>query len=259
VAIAIGYENFEQLLNGAHAADEHFLNAPYERNIPVILALLGIWYNNFLAMDTHAVLPYCQRLASLPDYLQQLDMESNGKSVSRSGEPVSYPTGPILWGQTGTNGQHAFFQLLHQGTHLVPVDFIGAVNDPLSNRDHHEVLLNNMLAQAAALMTGRHDQELPPYRQYPGNRPSNTLLMDELTPFSLGQLIAIYEHKVFVQGSIWNINSFDQWGVEFGKDMANALQQTGRIDRAMDGSTRLLTDYIETLTEPDQGSDSRTD
>lgn len=244
VAIAIGYENFCKLLEGAVAMDDHFTTVPFESNMPVILALIGIWYNNFMNAETLAIVPYCQRLERLPSYLQQMDMESNGKSVSQSGEPLSYATGPIIWGQTGTNAQHAFFQLLHQGSHLIPVDFISTINDPLSNHTHHSVLLSNMLAQSAALMSGRKGDALPTYRHCPGNRPSNTLLCNELTPYTLGQLIALYEHKVFVQGSIWNINSYDQWGVELGKEIAQDLQSAESLNTRLDESTQRLSHYI---------------
>lgn len=248
IAIAMGFEHFKSVLSGAAAMDRHFIDAPWQKNMPVIMALLGIWYNNFLKAHSLAVIPYCQRLSLLPDYLQQLDMESNGKSVRLNGATVAYETGPVIWGQTGTNGQHAFFQLLHQGTHLIPVDFIGAVNDPLSEHEHHSVLLNNMLAQSAALMSGNHDDTLPSYRYYPGNRPSNVLLLDQLTPETFGQLIALYEHKVFVQGSIWNLNSFDQWGVELGKEIAKEMLGKKGFTEAMDSSTRFLSDYIKNKT-----------
>ncbi len=200
IAISIGYTNFESILNGAREMDIHFKTTPFERNMPVILALLGIWYNNFLNARTIAVIPYCERLTLLPDYLQQLDMESNGKSVSLNDEPLDYATAPILWGQTGTDGQHAFFQLLHQGSHLVPIDFIAAVNDPLSNEKHHNFLLNNLLAQASALMIGQGEEGRAAHKIYPGNKPSNILLMNELSPKNFGALVALYEHKVFVQG-----------------------------------------------------------
>jgi glucose-6-phosphate isomerase len=223
IAISIGFEQFEQMLAGAREMDLHFQNAPLDSNMPVIMALLGIWYSNFLKAESTAVIPYCERLLLLPSYLQQLDMESNGKATTLNGEPVDYDTGAILWGQTGTNGQHAFFQLLHQGTRTVPIDFIAAAKDNLSNDNHHRVLLGNMLAQSSALMTGQAAPEGQQYRYYPGNKPSNTLILNRLSPKNFGALIALYEHKVFVQGSIWNINSFDQWGVELGKKMANEL------------------------------------
>ena len=245
IAISIGFDNFKQMLDGAREMDLHFQQAPLEKNMPVILALLGIWYSNFLNAQSIAIIPYCERLLLLPSYLQQLDMESNGKSTSLQGESVSYNTGPILWGQTGTNGQHAFFQLLHQGTRLAPIDFIAAVKDNLSNPEHHQVLLGNMLAQSSALMEGQAAPEGEQHRYYPGNKPSNTLLLNELSPRNFGALIALYENKVFVQGSIWNINSFDQWGVELGKKMANSLLDQGSSASSLDASTKALYDYID--------------
>lgn len=244
IAISIGFEKFEQMLEGAREMDQHFQSAPFAENMPVIMALLGIWYSNFLGVQTAAVIPYCERLALLPSYLQQLDMESNGKSTDLNGEPVDYDTGPIIWGQTGTNGQHAFFQLLHQGTRLVPIDFIGAVSDTMSNPEHHRVLLGNMLAQASALMQGQEAPKGEPFRHYAGNKPSNMLLMDQLTPKNFGALIALYEHKVFVQGSIWNVNSFDQWGVELGKKMANELLGDASTSAKFDASTEALFEHI---------------
>jgi glucose-6-phosphate isomerase len=232
IAIAIGPERFRELLRGLRAMDEHFRTAPFERNLPVILGLLGIWYGDFWGAETHAVLPYDQYLARLPAYLQQLDMESNGKRVDLEGHPVDYQTGPIVWGQPGTNGQHAFFQLLHQGTKLVPCDFIGFCRSLNPLGDHHDQLLANLFAQAQALAFGKTEAEvraegvpesLAPHRTFPGNRPSSTLLMERLTPETLGSLVALYEHKVFVQGTIWNVNSFDQWGVELGKALAKRI------------------------------------
>ena len=196
------------------------------------------------------MIPYCERLLLLPSYLQQLDMESNGKSTTLNGDSIDYQTGAILWGQTGTNGQHAFFQLLHQGTRMVPVDFIAAAVDNLSNEEHHRVLLGNMLAQASALMCGQDAPDGEPYRYYPGNKPSNTLLLDTLSPKNFGALIALYEHKVFVQGSIWNINSFDQWGVELGKKMANQLLASDNSGQAeLDPSTTALFAHIKKCQE----------
>ena len=212
--------------------------------MPVALALMNIWYSNFMKFQTHAVIPYCERLNSLPSYLQQLEMESNGKSVSRGGETLEYETCGIIWGQTGTNGQHAFFQLLHQGTVCVPVDFIAAINDSMSHPKHHKVLLSNMLAQGSALIKGQAATENAPHRYYPGNKPSNTILIDKLTPYNLGSLIALYEHKVFVQGSIWSINSFDQWGVELGKSMAQKLLEAKENRSSFDVSTSTLLDHI---------------
>lgn len=240
LCVAIGMDHFRELLDGAATMDQHFLDAPFEQNMPVILALLGLWYSNFFGAESYAVIPYCERLAALPLYLQQLDMESNGKSVALDGAALHHDTGPIVWGTTGTNGQHSFFQLLHQGCHRVPVDFIGLIKDSMNEPAHHRALLGNMLAQSAALMTGRQDDTLPSHRQYAGNKPSNTLLLDELTPYTLGALIALYEHKVFVQGSLWGINSFDQWGVELGKSMASELLADDCDVEALDASTRSL-------------------
>ena len=245
VMISIGPEAFGELLAGAAAMDEHFLTAPLDHNMPVILALLGIWYRNFLGAQSQAVVPYCERLGYFISHLQQLDMESSGKSVSVDGEPLDYPTGTVIWGQTGTNGQHSFFQLIHQGTHLIPVDFIGVVADPLSDAIHHQALLAHMLAQAAALMHGRADPGLPPERRHPGNRPSNVLLLERLTPRNLGALIALYEHKVFTQGLIWNINSFDQWGVDLGRALVGQLLAPDGAGLAdIDPSTRRLLGII---------------
>lgn len=240
IACTVGYENFEQLLKGAEAMDRHFRHAPFEKNIPVLLAMLGIWYNNFFDAQSHAVLPYDQLLNALSKYLQQGDMESNGKYVDRNGQSVSYQTGPIIWGEPGTNGQHAFYQLIHQGTKLIPCDFIAAAIPSHEYTDHHEKLMANFIAQTEALMKGKSSQEvqdelsaagmsaeeikqLLPYKVFTGNRPTNTLLMRRLDPFSLGYLIAMYEHKIFVQGIIWNIFSFDQWGVELGKELAGTV------------------------------------
>lgn len=221
ICIAIGFKSFRELLDGAYAMDRHFETAPLDANIPVIMALLGLWYRNFFDAQSYAVLPYAQDLARFPAYLQQLDMESNGKSVDREGNPVQYETGPVVFGEPGTNGQHAFYQLIHQGTALIPCDFIG-YRAPLSgNAGQHKLLLANMIAQADALMQGRSLEEAGnnPWRVFSGNRPSSILLFDTLNPFHLGQLIALYEHKVFVQGILWNINAYDQWGVELGKKL----------------------------------------
>ena len=244
IAVTAGHENFQRMLAGARQMDRHFRTAPLERNMPVVLALLGIWYANLLEAESHAVVPYCERLLQLPFYLQQLDMESNGKSATVTGERVRQATGPVVWGLSGTNGQHSFFQLLHQGTHLVPVDFIGIGEDRLSSPEHHRVLLANMLAQSAALMRGKQSENLPPWRNYPGNRPSNVLLLERLTPETFGALIALYEHKVFVQGSLWNINSFDQWGVELGKELARRLLDDGDDHSDLDAGTRALLDRL---------------
>ena len=244
IAISIGFQRFSEMLAGAREMDLHFQNAPIEQNMPVILALLGIWYSNFLGAQSTAVIPYCERLRLLPSYLQQLDMESNGKATTLEGEPVNYNTGAIVWGQTGTNGQHAFFQLLHQGTRLVPIDFIAAIKDSLSNNEHHRVLIGNMLGQSSALMRGQSAPENQSHKHYAGNKPSNTLLMNSLSAKNFGALIALYEHKVFVQGSIWNINSFDQWGVELGKNMANELLDAKLDHSSLDASTKNLFDHI---------------
>ena len=244
IAISIGFEQFSNMLSGAREMDLHFKQAPTAQNMPIIMALVGIWYSSFLHTETIAVIPYCERLLLLPAYLQQLDMESNGKSTTLNGQPVDYHTGPILWGQSGTNGQHAFFQLLHQGTRQVPIDFIAATKDGLSNEEHHRVLLGNMLAQSAAFMTGQAAPEGEQHRYYPGNKPSNTLLLNELSAKNFGALIALYEHKVFVQGSIWNINSFDQWGVELGKKMAGELLNQQIASTRFDPSTELLFKHI---------------
>ena len=230
--VAIGPEQFREMLAGFHAMDQHFRMAPFERNMPVILGLLGVWYNNFLGAQSHAVLPYDQYLWKLSAYLQQLDMESNGKSVDLDGQRVDYQTGPILWGQPGTNGQHAYYQLIHQGTKLIPCDFIGFCRtlNPLGR--HHDLLMANFLAQTEALAFGKTGDEVVaegvpehqvPHRTFAGNRPTNTILAEELTPQTLGKVVALYEHKVFVQGTIWNVNSFDQWGVELGKALADRI------------------------------------
>jgi glucose-6-phosphate isomerase len=265
IALAIGMENFEELLDGAHAMDEHFRSAPLETNIPVILALLGVWYNNFFGAESHAILPYDQYLHRFPAYFQQGDMESNGKSVTREGQTVSYETGPIVWGEPGTNGQHAFYQLIHQGTKLIPVDFIAPVEsfNPVGN--HHELLLSNFFAQAEALMRGKTREEareeleksgmqgsaleaLLPHKVFAGNKPSTSFLVRKITPRTLGSLIAMYEHKIFTQGIIWNVNSFDQWGVELGKQLAKVilpeLTSPGEV-RAHDSSTRGLINFFK--------------
>ncbi|MBT3014967.1 MAG: glucose-6-phosphate isomerase [Candidatus Thiodiazotropha sp. (ex Clathrolucina costata)] len=259
IAIAIGMRNFFELLEGAHEMDQHFLHADLSENMPVIMALLGIWYIDFAKMRTHAILPYDQYLRYLPDYLQQADMESNGKRVTRFGRPVDYLTGPVVWGTAGTDGQHAYYQLIHQGTQLIPCDFIIPVNSHNETGDHHEKLFANCLAQTEALLRGKTRTEareemeqaglepeqivdLLPHRIFPGNRPSNTLLVDKITPSRLGSLIALYEHKIFIQGVIWRINSFDQWGVELGKQLAGVIlpelsdeQQPSRHDSSTQG------------------------
>ena len=242
VALAVGFERFAEFLAGAHEMDRHFQEAPLERNMPVILAMIGIWYRNFFRFPSLSIAPYLQDLSQFPAYLQQLDMESNGKRVTRAGQPAACDTGPIVWGDVGTNGQHAYFQLLHQGTDVTPVDFIAALRPAHALPGHHQVLLANCFAQAEAFMRGKNADEvradlhaqgmneheiarLLPHRVFPGNRPSNMLLMERLTPATLGALIALYEHKVFVQGTVWDINSFDQWGVELGKVLAKNIER----------------------------------
>ncbi len=261
IALGIGFENFEQLLTGAFDMDEHFRTAPLDQNLPVTLALLGIWYTNFFGADTHAILPYDQYLHRFPAYFQQGDMESNGKRVTRDGQPITdYETGPVIWGEPGTNGQHAFYQLIHQGTKLIPCDFLAAVTTHNPIGDHHQLLLANYFAQTEALMKGRTEAEartevaaqgltgealaaLWPHKVFPGNRPTNSLLYQKLDPHTLGRLVALYEHKIFVQGVIWNVNSYDQWGVELGKKLASAilpeLTSTGSVS-THDASTNGL-------------------
>jgi glucose-6-phosphate isomerase len=246
IACAVGGEAFSELLQGAHALDKHFAEAPLDQNVPVLMALIGIWNINFLGYPTQAVIPYCERLGLLSAYLQQLDMESNGKSTLRDNTRANTATGPIVWGQTGTNGQHAFFQLMHQGTHTIPVEFIGALQDTLSDATHHRTLLVNMIAQASALMSGKPAPDGEAYRDYPGDKPSTMILIEQLTPASLGALIALYEHKVFVQGSLWGINSFDQWGVELGKKLTNELLPKEADLKAFDESTRALMGLVNT-------------
>jgi len=264
IAIVVGIDRFEELLAGAHEVDEHFRTAPFAENIPVIMGLLGIWYHNFFDAHSHAILPYDQYLHRFPAYFQQGDMESNGKGVDREGRPIeAYTTGPIVWGEPGTNGQHAFFQLLHQGTRLVPADFLAPArsHNPLGH--HHEILLANFFAQTEALMRGRTEAEaraeleasgmsgsalerLVPHKVFEGNRPTTSIMFEELTPATLGRLIALYEHKTFVQGIVWNVNSFDQWGVELGKQLAKAIlpQLGGDPDvSGHDSSTAALMRY----------------
>lgn len=265
IAIAIGMDRFKELLQGAHEMDEHFRSAPLEKNLPVIMAMLGIWYNNFFGSDTHAIIPYDQYLNRLPAYLQQLDMESNGKRVDREGKPVDYATGQIIWGELGSNGQHAFFQLIHQGARLIPADYIAMHENKHPIGEHHNILLANFFAQTEALMRGKNEQEvtdelkayglnerqisqLLPHKIFPGNKPSNSILLHKLDPKSLGSLIAFYEHKVFVQGIIWNINSFDQWGVELGKQLAKViLPELSGSDKVSshDCSTNNLINYYK--------------
>jgi len=243
IAVHIGFDNFEKLLDGAHFIDTHFLETPLEANIPVIMALLGVWYINFFGAETHALLPYDQYLHRFAAYFQQGDMESNGKYITRNGLRVDYSTGPIVWGEPGTNGQHAFYQLIHQGTRLIPADFVAPIHtlNPIRNGLHHTILLANFLAQTEALMKGKSPaeaekelrssglsddkvQQILPHKVFEGNRPTNSIVLPKVTPFTLGALIATYEHKIFVQGIIWNINSFDQWGVELGKQLAKVIQ-----------------------------------
>ena len=238
IALSIGFENFEELLTGAHEMDNHFKDAPIEENIPVILALLGIWYNNFFESETQAILPYDQYMHRFAAYFQQGDMESNGKYVDRSGENVEYQTGPVIWGEPGTNGQHAFYQLIHQGTKLIPCDFIAPAQSHNPLGKHHQMLLSNFFAQTEALMNGKTEEEviaelgnkskeeiekIAPFKVFQGNRPTNSILVKKITPRVLGSLLAMYEHKIFTQGVIWNIYSFDQWGVELGKQLAGKI------------------------------------
>jgi len=251
--IAIGPESFRDMLAGFHRMDEHFRTAPFDRNLPVLLGLLGVWYGNFFGAETQAILPYSQHLGKLAAYLQQLDMESNGKSVDIDGNPVDYQTGPIVWGTPGTNGQHAYYQLIHQGTKLIPCDFIGFVHPSHAVGSHHDLLMANFFAQTEALAFGKTREQVEaegipahqaPHRTFRGNHPTNTLLGTRLTPHVLGQLIALYEHKVFTQGTIWRINSFDQWGVELGKVLANRivpeLEPEAEPSLAHDSSTNAL-------------------
>ncbi len=265
IAVYVGMDNFEALLAGAFEMDEHFRSAPLEANMPAILALLGVWYANFWNAHSHAVLPYDQSLARFPAYLQQLDMESNGKRVDRNGEPVDYTTGPVIWGEPGTNGQHAFYQLIHQGTRLVPADFIAPIESQHPLGEHHAILLSNFFAQTEALMKGKTGAEarseletagmqgaaleqLLPHKVFPGNSPTNSILFQKLDPKTLGALIALYEHKVFVQGMIWNLNSFDQWGVELGKQLAQKILPELGGDTSVashDSSTNGLINYFK--------------
>jgi glucose-6-phosphate isomerase len=267
IALFLGYENFERLLEGAYTMDEHFRTAPVESNMPVILGLLGIWYANFHGAESHAILPYDQYLHRFAAYFQQGDMESNGKRVTRDGEEIAYQTGPVIWGEPGTNGQHAFYQLIHQGTRLIPCDFLAAARSHNPMGQHHEILLSNFFAQTEALMKGKTADEvrrelaaagvvgeameaLLPHKVFPGNRPTNSLLYQQLDPRTLGKLIALYEHKIFVMGAIWNINSYDQWGVELGKQLAKAiLPELAGPDpvTAHDASTNGLINYYKSL------------
>ncbi|WP_373072238.1 glucose-6-phosphate isomerase [Zeaxanthinibacter enoshimensis] len=264
VALAIGFKNFENLLEGAREMDEHFRTAEFEENIPVMLAMISIWYNNFYGAETEAIIPYSQYLHRLSAYLQQGIMESNGKSVDRNGNRVNYETGTIIWGEPGTNSQHAFFQLIHQGTKLIPADFIGFKRSLHGDQDHHLKLMANFFAQTEALMNGKTAEEvtselkkqgmspdalsaLRPFKVFEGNKPTTTILIDKLSPRSLGSLIAMYEHKIFVQGVIWDIFSFDQWGVELGKQLATTIlsELKGEISGNHDGSTSQLLEYFK--------------
>ncbi|MBP6557332.1 MAG: glucose-6-phosphate isomerase [Flavobacterium sp.] len=259
ISLAVGFDNFDDLLKGANEMDEHFKNDSFDKNIPVVLALLSIWYNNFLGAESEALIPYTQYLQKLAPYLQQGIMESNGKSVGRDGKQVNYQTGTIIWGEPGTNSQHAFFQLIHQGTKLIPTDFIGYVKPLYGNQDHHDKLMSNFFAQTEALLNGKTEAQvkaefekqnltgekadyLLPFKVFTGNKPTNTLLIEKLTPKSLGSLVALYEHKIFVQGVIWNIFSYDQWGVELGKQLANSILEeiySGEV-KNHDSSTEFL-------------------
>jgi glucose-6-phosphate isomerase len=264
ISLAIGYDNFNRLLSGANKMDKHFQKTEFENNIPVVLALLSIWYNNFFKCETEAVIPYTQYLNRLPAYLQQAIMESNGKSVDRAGNPVKYQTGNIIWGDTGTNSQHAFFQLIHQGTKLIPCDFIGFKKPLFKENTQHDKLMSNFFAQTEALMMGKSEKavveelikmgldesevgSLKAYKVFKGNRPTNTLLIDQLSPESLGSLIAMYEHKIFVQGVVWNIYSYDQWGVELGKQLASKVLQeieNKKISNHDSSTNSLLKSYL---------------
>jgi len=267
IILSIGMDRFEELLSGAHKVDEYFRTAPYEENIPVIMGLLGIWYNNFFGAQTNAILPYDQYMYRFSAYFQQGDMESNGKSVTKKGEWVDYSTGPIIWGEPGTNGQHAFYQLIHQGTKLIPCDFLAPAKSHNPIGQHHKLLIANFLAQTEALMKGKTEEEvraeladsglsadqldkLVPAKMFEGNRPSNSFLFKELTPETLGSLIALFEHKIFTQGAIWEINSFDQWGVELGKQLAKVIVPELEGDESIsshDSSTNGLINYFKSI------------
>jgi glucose-6-phosphate isomerase len=274
IALYVGMDNFEDLLTGAFEMDEHFKNAPLEQNMPVIMALVGVWYNNFFHVDSQAILPYDQGLSRFPAYLQQADMESNGKFICRDGSRVTYKTGPVVWGEAGTNGQHAFYQLIHQGTQIVPADFLIPVHSHYkvssNGYAHHKILLANFLAQTQSLMLGKTTEQaraelekqglsgealeqLLPHKTFEGNRPTTSILFDKLTPNTLGKLIALYEHKIFVQGIIWDINSYDQWGVEYGKQIAQQILPQLTNDEVVgnyDSSTNGLINYTKAL-KPD--------
>jgi glucose-6-phosphate isomerase len=269
IALYVGMDNFEDLLAGGHAMDNHFKNAPLEQNMPVIMALIGIWYNNFFHVDTHAILPYDQGMSRFAAYLQQADMESNGKFICRDGTRVQYKTGPVIWGEAGTNGQHAFYQLIHQGTQIVPADFLMPIHSHYAvgspNDQHHKILMANFLAQTQALMLGKTKEQaqaelekqglsgealeqLLPHKMFEGNRPTTSIMFNKLTPNTLGKLIALYEHKIFVQGIIWDINSFDQWGVEYGKQIAQQILpqlMNNEMVSNYDSSTNGLINYAK--------------
>ncbi len=263
ISLAVGFDNYNGLLAGANEMDEHFKTEDFDKNMPVILALLSIWYNNFFGAESEALIPYCQYLQKLAPYLQQGFMESNGKSVDRDGNPVGYQTGTIIWGEPGTNAQHAFFQLIHQGTKLIPTDFIGFVKPLYGNEDHHDKLMSNFFAQTEALLHGKSEakvqaefdkqglsaekaKSLLPFKVFSGNKPTNTILIQKLTPKAVGSLVALYEHKIFVQGIIWNIFSYDQWGVELGKQLANSIldEINSANVNAHDSSTTFLLNYF---------------
>lgn len=260
ISLAIGYPNFENLLLGAHKMDEHFKNEDFKTNIPVVLALISIWYNNFFNAESEAIIPYSQYLSQFATYLQQGIMESNGKSVDRNGNKVAYQTGTLIWGEPGTNSQHAFFQLIHQGTKLIPADFIGFAKSLHGNQDHHDKLISNFLAQTEALLNGKTEAEvraegaspeLLPFKVFEGNKPTNTIFIEKLSPESLGKLIAMYEHKIFVQGILWNIFSYDQFGVELGKQLATKIlnEFNGNESNAHDSSTNNLLKYYKQFSK----------
>ncbi len=265
ISLAVGFDNFDKLLKGANQMDEHFKNESFDKNIPVILALLSVWYNNFFGAESEAIIPYTQYLQKLAPYLQQGIMESNGKSIGRDGKPVNYQTGTIIWGEPGTNSQHAFFQLIHQGTKLIPTDFIGFVTPLYGNEDHHDKLMSNFFAQTEALLNGKTAEQvqaefdkqgmekskadyLKPFKVFTGNKPTNTFLIQKLTPENLGSLVAMYEHKIFVQGIIWNIFSYDQWGVELGKQLAKSILEeinSKKVSQHDSSTTLLLNRYLK--------------
>lgn len=263
IVLAVGSGRFIELLEGAHAMDEHFRHAPLAQNMPVILALLGVWYNNFFGAESHAILPYDHYLRSLPAYLEQADMESNGKSVDRNGNHVDYATGQIIWGASGINGQHAFYQLLHQGTKMIPADFIVSIDPHTELQAHHDILIANFMAQTEALMRGRNLEETQAqanqfvsHKVFDGNHPSNAILLQKLTPHTLGMLVALYEHKIFVQGVIWNLNSYDQWGVELGKQLASRILPELHAECAVgghDASTNALINHYRRMSHPHVG------